>query len=159
MTPERQKLVNEIRTAIARQQTEHDVLKTAVTLVDGFSAGFNWTGVYMMHGDALDVGPYIGPETPHTHIELNSGICGAAASMKRTIIVPDVQADPRFLACSVHTRSEIVVPLLDGDQCIGEIDIDSNQPNFFTDEDREMLEEIAATLVSRLKALAHESTP
>jgi GAF domain-containing protein len=107
----------------------------------------------MMRGDVLEVGPYVGPETPHTKIELNSGICGAAASSKKSVIVDDVNADPRFLACSITTKSEIVVPLMDGDVCLGEIDIDSNQPAFFTDDDRQMLETIAGKIVQKLKTL------
>ena len=82
-----------------------------------------------------------------------SGICGAAASQKKTVIVDDVLSDSRFLACSIHTRSEIVVPLMDGDECIGEIDIDSNRPNNFTPEDRQMLEQVAVIIVERLRQL------
>ena len=95
----------------------------------------------------------MGPETSHTRIELNSGICGAAASQKKTIVVDDVNADPHFLACSTTTRSEIVVPLMDGDTCLGEIDIDSNQPAFFTNDDKEMLKAIAGLIVQRLKEI------
>ena len=84
-------------------------------------------------------------------IELNKGICCAAASQKKSIIVEDVNADPRFLACSLTTRSEIVVPLMDGHTCLGEIDIDSDKPGYFTDEDRQMLEEIAAVVVERFR--------
>jgi len=146
-------LVDTIRTAIADKQTETDILRTAAQLIDGFSEGYNWTGFYLMRGDVLEVGPYIGPETPHARIELNQGICGAAASEKRSIVVDDTNADPRFLACAATTRSELVVPLMDGDVCLGEIDIDSNQPGFFKPEDREMLEAIARVIVQRLKEI------
>lgn len=149
----RKQLIADVGARIAGKNTETDVLRAAAELIDGFSDGFDWTGFYMMRGDVLEVGPYVGPETPHTTIELSSGICGAAATQKQTVVVDDVNADPRFLACSLTTRSEIVVPLMDGDTCIGEIDIDSNQPSFFTEEDRLMLEEIAAVIVSRLRAL------
>ena len=72
---------------------------------------------------------------------------------RRRLVVDDVLSDSRFLACSIHTRSEIVVPLMDGDECIGEIDIDSNRPNNFTPEDRQMLEQVAAIIVERLRQL------
>ncbi len=147
----RRQLVDNIRTAIANEQTEMDVLRAAVQLIDSFSEGYNWTGFYLMRGNVLEVGPYVGPETPHKRIELNRGICGAAASKKQSIIVNDVSAEPRFLACATTTRSEIVVPLMDGSRCLGEIDIDSNQPDFFNSEDREMLEAIAAVIVQRLR--------
>lgn len=151
MDNDRIKLAKQIETAIADKRTENEVLATAVKLIDDFSDGYDWTGFYMMRGDVLEVGPYIGPETPHTRIEPGQGICGAAASQKESIVVDDVNADPRFLACSVTTRSEIVVPLMDQDRCLGEIDIDSNQPAFFTAQDREMLEQIADIIVKRLK--------
>lgn len=153
METKRKALVESVRAAVAGKTTEHDILQAAVELIDGYSDGFDWTGVYMLRGDKLEVGPYVGPETPHTVIALNKGICGAAASQKKSIVVDDVNADPRFLACSITTRSEIVIPLLDGDNVLGEIDIDSNQISFFTDDDRVMLEEVADIIVERLKQL------
>jgi L-methionine (R)-S-oxide reductase len=153
MEPRRQQLVDNVRGAIADKTTETDILKAAVELIDSFSEDFNWTGFYMLKDGVLRVGPYIGPPTPHTVIELNAGICGAAASQRRSIVVDDVNADPRFLACSLTTRSEIVVPLLDGDTVLGEIDIDSNQPAHFSEDDRIMLEAVAAEIVARLKSI------
>ncbi|MCX6835645.1 MAG: GAF domain-containing protein [candidate division Zixibacteria bacterium] len=151
MDSERRRLVQAISTAIAAQKSEQEILQKAIELIDAFSADFNWTGFYMMRNGVLEVGPYIGPKTEHTRIELNSGICGAAATQQKSVIVDDVKADPRFLACSLTTRSEIVVPLMDGQTCLGEIDIDSDKPSYFTDDDRRMLEEIAAVVVERLK--------
>ena len=153
MDIKRSQLVNGIQSAIATATSRQRVLEVAVKLIDDHSEDFNWTGFYMLDGDVLRVGPYIGPETEHTVIELNRGICGAAASQKKTVVVDDVRSDPRFLACSIHTRSEIVVPLLDGETVIGEIDIDSNRPKNFTTEDREMLEAVAKVIVERLKQL------
>ena len=149
----RRQLIDNIRIAISAKKSEPEVLKTAVEIINDFSDGFSWTGVYMMKNGVLEVGPYVGPETPHTRIPLNSGICGAAASQKKSLIVEDVTADPRFLACSPHTKSEIVVPLMNGDMVLGEIDIDSNQRGFFSLDDKKMFEEIAATLVKRLKEI------
>lgn len=153
MTDPRSTLIENVRRNIAEFATEDGVLRRAAELIDAFSSDFNWTGFYMLRDGVLEVGPYVGPVTEHTRIELNSGICGAAASQKATVIVDDVNADPRFLACSLTTRSEIVVPLMDGDSCIGEIDIDSDKPSHFTHEDRKMLEMIAALVVARLKQL------
>jgi len=149
----RQQLIYGLKIAIAGLKTENEILRKAVELIDAFSPDFNWTGFYMMRDGALEVGPYIGPKTEHTRIELDSGICGAAASQKQSVIVDDVNADPRFLACSLTTRSEIVVPLMDGHDCLGEIDIDSNKPSNFTVDDRAMLEEIATAIVERLKQI------
>ena len=151
MDGERKQLIDNIRIAISDKETENEFLKAAVELIDAYSAGFNWTGVYLMRDGFLEIGPYVGPKTPHTKIELNSGICGAAATEKKSIVVDDVTVDSRFLTCTPATRSEIVVPLMDGDKCLGEIDIDSNQNSFFSNDDRLMLEEIAAMLVTQIK--------
>ncbi|MBD3333563.1 GAF domain-containing protein [candidate division GN15 bacterium] len=151
MEAHRQKLIDDVRRAIADKSTETDILQAAVELIDAFSDNFDWTGFYMLKDGVLKVGPYIGPPTPHTVIELNAGLCGAAASQRQSIVVDDVNADPRFLACSVTTRSEIVVPLLDADTVLGEIDIDSNEPGHFTEQDRVMLEAVAQVVVERLK--------
>jgi GAF domain-containing protein len=157
MEPKRARLVIAVQDAVAELDSETAVLEKAARMIDDFADGYNWTGFYMMRGDHLEVGPYIGPTTEHTRIELNHGICGAAATQKKTVAVDDVQADPRFLACSLSTRSEIVVPLMDGDECFGEIDIDSNQPAFFTDADQAMLEAIAEVIVDRLRRLRERS--
>jgi len=153
ISPERSQLVDNIRIAIARANDEPSILKTAIELIDAFSEDFNWSGFYMLKEGKLHVGPYIGPKTDHTVIDLNAGICGAAASQKQSVIVDDVLSDSRFLACSLSTRSEIVVPLMNGDQVLGEIDIDSDKPTNFTSEDRLMFEQIAKVVVERLLAV------
>lgn len=153
MNNEQRQLVDNIRIAIASLSDEQEIFRQTVELIDEFSEDFDWTGIYVMRDGVLEVGPYIGPETPHTRIELNQGICGAAASEKKTIKVDDVNSDPRFLACSLTTRSEIVVPLMDGERVIGQIDVDSNKPSNFTKNDQRMLEQIAGVVVNRLKSI------
>lgn len=112
---------------------------------------YSWVGIYLMDGPAeLVLGPYRGKPSPHTRIPLNQGICGAAASQKETVIVPDVNADPRYLACSLETKSEIVVPIMQGNRCLGEIDIDSDQPNAFGADDQTLLEAVAAKIAPLL---------
>ncbi len=86
--------------------------------------------------------------TPHTRIPLNQGICGAAASTGKTVVVDDVNSDPRYLACSVETKSEIVVPVFAKGVVVGELDIDSHFPSAFGPEDREVCEH-AAKLVGK----------
>ena len=99
----------------------------AVRLLKERLPHYTWAGIYLLEGDELVLGPYLGKPSPHTRIPLNRGICGAAASEKATIIVDDVNSDPRYLACSIETQSEIVVPIMRGDTVLGEIDIDSDQ--------------------------------
>ena len=89
----------------------------------------------------------------------NQGICGAAATHKQTIIVDDVDADPRYLACSLETRSEIVVPIMRGATVLGEIDIDSDKKAAFGPADRELLEAVAALLARKfVRTMTHRLT-
>ena len=111
---------------------------------------YTWVGIYLLEGNELVLGPYRGKPSPHTRIPLGRGICGAAATEKATIIVDDVNADPRYLACSIETRSEIVVPIMRGDEVLGEIDIDSDRAAAFTEADRELLERVAARIAPRI---------
>jgi L-methionine (R)-S-oxide reductase len=112
---------------------------------------YNWVGFYLLGEDGvLALGPYVGKPTPHTRISLDQGICGAAAASGRTVIVDDVNSDPRYLACSLETRSEIVVPILDEGRVRGEIDIDSDAPAAFTDADRALLEAVAGIVATKL---------
>lgn len=107
-----------------------------------------YTGVYiyLLQGDMLVLGPFRGRPTEHTHIPVGAGICGRAARVKATVTVDDVNADPEYLACSLETRSEIVVPIMRGEQVLGEIDIDSDVPSAFSPEDRAFLERVAAVV-------------
>jgi L-methionine (R)-S-oxide reductase len=111
---------------------------------------YTWVGIYLLDGDELVLGPFLGKPSPHTRIPLGRGICGAAAREKQTIIVDDVNADSRYLACSLETKSEIVVPIMSGARVLGEIDIDSDRPAAFVDDDRRLLEAVAALLAPRL---------
>ncbi len=115
---------------------------------------YNWVGFYMIEQDGggervLQLGPFVGSMTPHTRIRLNQGICGAAASTGKTVVVDDVNKDPRYLACSIETKSEIVAPVFARGQVVGELDIDSHFPAAFTADDQKLVEHCAA-LVGRM---------
>jgi len=112
------------------------------------SKKYSWVGIYLIEGRELVLHAWRGPgETDHQRIKLGKGICGAAAVLGETIIVPDVSKDSRYLDCFGSTKSEIVVPIKSGEgHVIGEIDIDSDQPNVFDCEDAQFLEEIASLL-------------
>ena len=126
-------------------------LEEAVRLLAAEVPLYNWVGIYLLDGDELVLGPYVGKPSPHTRIPLGRGICGAAATEKATIIVDDVNADPRYLACSIETKSEIVVPIMLRGDVLGEIDIDSDRPAAFNDADRKLLERVAALLAPRVR--------
>ena len=139
-----------VRRAIDDGRDPQTTLDRTVEALKDSMPDYTWVGVYLLVSNELVLGPYRGKPSPHTHIPLGRGICGAAAADKTTIIVDDVNADPRYLACSVDTRSEIVVPIMRDGEVLGEIDIDSDRPAAFGDADRTMLEEVARLLASRL---------
>ena len=112
--------------------------------------GYTWVGIYRLEGEELVLGPFVGKPSPHTRIPLGRGICGAAATGKATIVVDDVRRDPRYLACSLETRSEIVVPIVRGGTVLGEIDVDSDMRAAFGADDRRLLETVAALLAETL---------
>jgi len=127
-----------------------DVLldKMTAALHENFS---HYTGVYLyrLDGETLVLGPYRGRPTEHTRIPVGAGICGRAARVKETVTVDDVTADAEYIACSLETRSEIVVPIMRGDRVFGEIDIDSDVPAAFTADDRKFLEEVARRIAAK----------
>ncbi len=108
---------------------------------------YNWTGFYMLDTndpETLVLGPFRGAPTEHVRIPVNEGICGAAVAQNNTVVVDDVNSDPRYLACSLNTKSEIVVPVRANGAVVGEIDIDSHDHAAFSLRDREFLEDCAA---------------
>jgi L-methionine (R)-S-oxide reductase len=106
----------------------------------------NWVGVYLRRGDELVLGPFQG-KPACARIAMGAGVCGRAAAERRTLVVPDVNAFPGHIACDTASRSEIVVPLVDGDDLLGVLDVDSPIEDRFRDEDRELLETLARLLV------------
>jgi putative methionine-R-sulfoxide reductase with GAF domain len=123
------------------------ILDEVVGALHSANPKYHWVGIYLLMGDVLVLGPYRGKPTIHTRIPIGEGICGLAARTRETVNVPDVRQDPRYIACSLETRSEIVVPILDGDCVYGEIDIDSDDEAAFDEADRESLERVARLLV------------
>ena len=121
-----------------------DVLRNVVEALHDRFEHYSWVGIYLVEGKDLVLGPWKGPEaTEHVRISVGQGVCGAAAASGETEIVDDVNADPRYLACFPSTRSEIVVPISYEGRVVGEIDIDSDRPAAFTDDDRAFLEHAA----------------
>jgi GAF domain-containing protein len=139
-----------IRSAVAAAPNPDAAMKQAVWLLKDAISYYSWVGIYLLDGDELVLGPFLGKPSPHTRIPLGRGICGAAAAEKATIVVDDVNADARYLACSIETRSEIVVPIIEDGDVLGEIDIDSDTPAAFGDADRALLEAVAALLAESL---------
>jgi GAF domain-containing protein len=151
--------LEEVRSEITRlAQVTPDAgafMKSLVKLLRERMLKYNWVGFYMMEPGAkppmLVLGAFEGATTPHTRIPLNQGICGAAASSGQTIVIDDVSKDPRYLACSLETKSEIVVPVFVHGTVAGELDIDSHFPAAFTSEDKALVQHCAALVGRKLE--------
>jgi L-methionine (R)-S-oxide reductase len=116
-------------------------------------ARYNWVGFYLV--DPADtkfliLGPYSGTFTPHVRIPLNQGLCGAAASSAKTIVVNDVTRDPRYLSGSEHTKSEIIVPLSARGHVVAELDINSYFMNTWDAKEQKFVERCSALVAGRL---------
>jgi L-methionine (R)-S-oxide reductase len=127
-----------------RESEADEVLRQTVELLHDRFERYSWVGIYFVEGDDLVLGPWKGPQaTEHVRIPVGQGVCGAAAASGVTEVVDDVNADERYLACFPSTRSEIVVPIAYEGRVVGEIDIDSDKPAAFNEDDRAFLERVA----------------
>jgi GAF domain-containing protein len=153
------------KTQLVKKEIDHlastalsaeDLMRGIVKKLNERMLKYNWVGFYMLENapgqpPVLLLGPFVGAMTPHTRIPLNQGICGAAASSGKTVVVHDVASDPRYLACSIETKSEIVVPVFVRSKVVGELDIDSHFPAAFGPEDQELVEYCARLLGKHLE--------
>jgi L-methionine (R)-S-oxide reductase len=150
-----QEVKTEIDSLAASAITAHELMTGMVDLLHKRMLKYNWVGFYMLEAGAqppmLVLGPFQGAMTPHTRIPLNEGICGAAASTGKTVVVEDVTKDPRYLACSLETKSEIVVPIFVRGEVAGELDIDSHFPAAFALEDLALVEHCASLTGKKLE--------
>ena len=146
MKKEYLELLLKIENVLLKQNDFDEILKLIVKFLKVNVEKYNWVGIYLKKGDELILHNYIGKPTTHTTIPVSEGICGAAVREKKTVIVDNVNEDSRYIACSLETRSEIVVPIYKGKKIIGEIDIDSDEDSAFNYDDREMLEQVAARI-------------
>jgi L-methionine (R)-S-oxide reductase len=137
----------EIERIAAGDDPSDEILRRVVDVLHDRFESYSWVGIYFVEGDELVLGPWRGPEaTEHVRIPVGQGVCGAAAASGRTEIVDDVNADDRYLSCFLSTRSEIVVPIVYDRLVVAEIDIDSDTPVAFGEDDRDFLERVAALI-------------
>lgn len=139
-----------IQEAIAEVPDFDSACEKVVALLNHELPTYTGVYIYMLDGDSLRLTHFVGRPTEHTRIPIDKGICGAAVREAATVIVDDVRSDPRYIACSIETKSEIVTPIFKNGEVIGEIDVDSDAPRAFTQEDREMLERVAAMMAEKL---------
>ncbi len=136
-------------------QTAHELMEQMCKLLHDRMLKYNWVGFYMLEPGSnppmLVLGTFVGAMTPHTRIPVDQGICGAAAASGHTVVVDDVSKDSRYLACSLETKSEIVVPIFVHGKVVGEIDIDSHFPAAFSGEDKRFVQHCAEVVGKKLE--------
>lgn len=156
-----QELTKEFEVISQSAPTIEDLMTFIVERLQRHLPNYDWVGFYMVK-DAptpagepiLELGPFIGEHTPHKTIPLSKGICGAAVTTDQTIIVDDVNSDPRYLSCSLNTKSEIVVPIRVRGSVVGELDIDSHKPAAFNADDRQFCERVTRIVAQYLERAA-----
>ncbi|MCC7126324.1 MAG: GAF domain-containing protein [Acidobacteria bacterium] len=129
-------------------------LTETVEALAAASPKFNWTGIYLLNGDTLELGPFVGAPTEHTRIKVGVGVCGTAVARDANMNVPDVAASDNYLACSIETKSELVVLIRDPQGVVvGQIDIDSHEVAAFGPVEEKLVEDAAAALGQRWNEL------
>ncbi|MBL0014314.1 MAG: GAF domain-containing protein [Flavobacterium sp.] len=136
-------LIPQVQNILAGEnQSRDEKLLHLCALLETNISYYTWVGFYFANHETqtLHLGPYVGAPTDHTVIPFGKGICGQVAVSNENFVVPDVAAQDNYIACSFTVKSEIVVPLFVNGENIGQIDIDSNVLNPFTEEDERFLE-------------------
>lgn len=126
-------------------------LQQVCTLLRDEVAHYDWVGFYLVDSAQreLYLGPFAGEATEHVRIPFGRGICGQAAENAKRFVVQDVSKEANYLSCSPSVRSEIVVPILNRERMVAQIDIDSHSHSPFTEDDTDFLEKLSA-IVSAL---------
>ena len=146
-------LLAEAEGLVASDAPDDEVVGGVVRLVHEAHPSWDWSGIYLLKGGVLVLGPSIAP-ADHDRIEVGEGVCGTAVSEDKNQVVEDVREVENYLACSIHTRSEIVVLIRHEGEIVGQFDIDSDAVGAFTSEDEALLEELAGVVAPRVAALA-----
>jgi L-methionine (R)-S-oxide reductase len=140
------RVVAALRGAFARDEGREGLLRLAAERIRAAGPPYTSVYLYMLQGNVLVLEAYAGRETEHTRIPVGQGVCGTAVSSGEDQNVPDVRAVENYLACNAWTRSELVVLIRRGNLILGQIDIDSDVPDPFTDEEEAAVKRIADAL-------------
>jgi GAF domain-containing protein len=142
------KLLSLCKKVITAEGERDDLLSAVCFLLKGDVKHYNWVGIYLAdeRKKILHLGPYAGEPTQHVKIPYGKGICGQVAESLETFTVQDVSQEKNYLACSSKVKSEIVLPIMKGKKFVAQLDIDSHQPDAFSDDDREFLEALCIEL-------------
>ncbi len=139
-------VVRALRAAHLHDASRVDLLRTACERIQGWGGPYTSVYAYMVHGDDLVLEAYAGRETEHVRIAVGVGVCGTAVAQREDQNVPDVSAIGNYLACNLYTKSELVVLIRRGDQVLGQIDIDSDVPNGFGEQEHADVKAVADAL-------------
>ena len=140
------KLLKEVKKILNSNTNKNDKLQGICKLLKNKIPYYDWVGFYLVNpggNKELLLGPYEGEPTIHERISFGEGICGQAADKKVTFVVRDVKNEKNYLSCSPDVKSEIVVPIFQVDDVIGELDIDSHTRDAFRIEDKNFLEAVS----------------
>ena len=109
---------------------------------------YDWVGFYLsdVKNKKLHLGPFYGEPTEHTSISYGKGVCGQVAETQKTFVIDDVTKEKNYIACSIHVKSEIVVPIKKNQIVVGQIDVDSHTPEAFKQDDQQLLEKLCREL-------------
>ncbi|MDG1778326.1 MAG: GAF domain-containing protein [Flavobacteriaceae bacterium] len=145
-------LKTKITDLVENSSKVEDTLLHICTLLKSEVSYYDWVGFYFKNGNKneLKLGPYAGTPTDHTIIPFGKGICGQVAVSNKNFVVPDVQAQDNYIACSITVKSEIVIPIFVNGENVGQIDIDSNTLDPFSKKDEDFLEFICTKVATLL---------
>jgi GAF domain-containing protein len=146
-------LLTEAEGLLASDAPDGEVLGEVVRLVHEAHPSWDWSGIYLLKGGVLVLGPSTAP-ADHDRIEVGEGVCGTAVAEDSNQVIEDVREVGNYLACSIHTRSEIVVLIRHEGNIVGQFDIDSDKVGAFTSEDEALLEGLAGVVAPRVASLA-----
>ncbi len=154
----RSEIVDRVKVAAASNASDEAALEEVVWLLRDEIPVWDWVGFYLMSGGSPDgplvLGPYYGEHTDTTRIEVGEGVCGTAVAEDANQIVADVRDLENYIACSLHTRSEIVVLIRHEGRVVGQFDLDSDTRGAFTEEDEKFLEELGGIVAPCCASLA-----
>jgi len=138
------RLIGDLETLRAQGASLERLLDAAMEGLSKLDSRFHWTGIYELFADGmLRLGPFVGAPTDHVFIGVGNGVCGTAVAERRNLNIPDVREITNYLACSMETRSELVVLIRSGDRIFAQIDIDSHQVGAFDDAAVAMVQRVA----------------
>lgn len=149
-------LVTDVEKLVASEAPDDEVLGRVVRLIHDAHPLWDWSGIYLLVDDTLVIGPFAGSEEEpeHSRIQVGEGVCGAAVAENENQVVQDVRELDNYLACSLSTRSELVVLIRHNGRTVGQFDIDSDRVGAFATEDEALLEELAELIAPRTASLA-----